>query len=121
MLHIEYASHIPHAVYATCFKWDGIPSSTSTLDVPLNSITSERFVLDSHVIIHPISGLVRLDLHTDQQKVKGKPFLRLICGQASHVFEFDTEADRDMFIDTINRVSQSEGAVRWMKTILIDV
>jgi len=63
-----------------------------------------------------------LDLHADQQKVKGKPFLRLICGQqASHVFEFDTEADRDMFIDTINRVSQSEGAVRWMKTILIDV
>ena len=109
------------AVYNSSFNWENTSVSTAqNLNVPLASITSKStkpskiaYSVDTssaHSIymasIHFLERLSCYDIHAGQQKVKGKPFLRLICGQVSHVFEFDTEADRDMFIDTINRVSK---------------
>jgi hypothetical protein len=42
---------------------------------------------------------------TDQQRAKGKPFLRLVCGPSIfHMFELDTEADRDALVDAVAKV-----------------
>ena len=44
-------------------------------------------------------------LLTDQQRAKGKPFLRLVCGPSIfHMFELDTEADRDALVDAVAKV-----------------
>ena len=41
---------------------------------------------------------------TDQQRAKGKPFLRLVTTAGAHVFEFDSEPDRDAMVDAISKV-----------------
>ncbi len=42
---------------------------------------------------------------SDQQRAKGKPFLRLVVsgGDPPRVFEFETEADRDHVVDYITK------------------
>jgi len=42
--------------------------------------------------------------HTDTQRAKGKPLLRLTAGTSVHMFEFGSEADRDAVVDRFTKV-----------------
>lgn len=42
--------------------------------------------------------------YADQQKAKGKPYLRLVSPAGASVFEFDTEADRDAVVEAVAQV-----------------
>ncbi|KAG1661820.1 hypothetical protein FOA52_013253 [Chlamydomonas sp. UWO 241] len=57
------------------------------------------------------SVLVVLSAITNQQRAKGKPFLRLVCGTAAHVLQFDSEADRDAVVDCISQAKAPQASV----------